>query len=65
MRFPRGLSTTRERVRKRAGGATEGAKVEGGLEEAWYARAVVWMCGLGFDPARATETEGMHRHAGE
>lgn len=24
----------------------EGAKVEGGLQEAWYARAVVWMRGL-------------------
>lgn len=25
------------------------------MEEAWYARAVVWMRGLGFDPKSETE----------
>lgn len=44
-----------------AEGEAEGAKVEGGLEEARYARAVVWMRGLGFDPTRETETEDMRR----
>lgn len=32
---------------------------KGGLEEAWYARTVVWMRGLEFDPAGKTEMKGM------
>lgn len=31
------------------------------VEEAWYARAVVWMRGLGFDPKSETEIEGTRR----
>lgn len=31
------------------------------MEEAWYARAVVWMRGLGFDPKSETEIEGTRR----
>lgn len=54
----RGLSTTREGT-ERVRGVADGAKVEGGLEEAWYARAVVWMRGLEFDPAGKTEMKGM------
>lgn len=36
-----------------------GRRPEGGrLEEAWYARAVVWMRGLEFDPESETEIAG-------
>lgn len=34
---------------------------EGRVEEAWYARAVVWMRGLGFDPKSETEIENTWR----
>lgn len=34
------------------------------VEEAWYARAVVWMRGLGFDPKSETEIEGTRRSRG-
>lgn len=33
----------------------------GRVEEAWYARAVVWMRGLRFDPESETEIEGIRR----
>lgn len=42
-----------------AGGHREDKGRGGGREEeAWYARAVVWMRGLEFDPESETEIEG-------
>lgn len=32
------------------------------MEEAWYARAVVWMRGLEFDPESETEIVGTRRN---
>lgn len=63
MRFPRRLEGSidvagghREGEERMEG---EGRWEEGGrVEEAWYARAVVWMRGLGFDPKSETEIEG-------
>lgn len=65
MRFPRRLEGSIDV----AGGHSEGeermegeGREEGGrVEEAWYARAVVWMRGLGFDPKSETEIEGTRR----
>lgn len=39
----------------------DGWREGGRVEEAWYARAVVWMRGLGFDPKSETEIEGTRR----
>lgn len=36
-------------------GRAVGGREGGWVEEAWYARAVVWMRGLGFDPKSETE----------
>lgn len=42
-----------------------GERREGGrVEEAWYAGAVVWMRGLGFDPKSETEIESTRGGAG-
>lgn len=61
MRFPRRLEGSIDV----AGGHREGEQRwrTGGerVEEAWYARAVVWMRGLGFDPKSETEIEGTRR----
>jgi len=38
-------------------GRGRGEGEEGRVEEAWYARAVVWMRGLEFDPKSETEIE--------
>lgn len=55
MRFPRRLEGSIDV----AGGHGEDKGRGGGREEeAWYARAVVWMRGLGFDPESETEIEG-------
>lgn len=61
MRFPRRLEGSIDV----AGGHREDKGRGGGREEeAWYARAVVWMRGLEFDPESETEIEGTRRSRG-
>lgn len=59
----RGVYRRRGRAQRGRGERTEGEGWERGgrVEEAWYARAVVWMRGLGFDPKSETEIEGTRR----
>lgn len=64
MRFPRRLEGSIDV----AGGHREGeermegeGREEGGWKRLGYARAVVWMRGLGFDPKSETEIEGTRR----
>lgn len=54
------ISAEARGVYRRRGRAQRGRGGRGGREEeeAWYARAVVWMRGLGFDPESETEIEG-------
>lgn len=66
----RGVYRRRGRARRGRGGGRgggmardEGRRPEGSrLEEAWYARAVVWMRGLEFDPESETEIVGTQRN---
>lgn len=54
----RGVYRRRGRAQRRTrrGWWVKDGRREGGwVEEAWYARAVVWMRGLGFDPKSETE----------
>lgn len=59
----RGVYRRRGRAQRGRGERTEGKgwKRGGRVEEAWYARAVMWMRGLGFDPKSETVIEGTRR----
>lgn len=59
----RGVYRRRGRAQREDEERMEGERGEEGdrVEEAWYARAVVWMRGLGFDPKSETEIEGTRR----
>lgn len=55
MRFPRRLEGS---IDVAGGHREDKGRGRGREEEAWYARAVVWMRGLEFDPESETKIEG-------
>lgn len=72
MRFPRRLEGSIDgagghdegRGKRAVGGRRPGRGEGREVEEAWYARAVVWMRGLGFDPESETKIADTRRSRG-